>query len=358
MTIMQSRRQSQELLMADDGLKRAGLILLLVVSPVFLILSLANPDFIALLVISLIVGLVLFLRGREKAQEEIRKLTTWRTVSPLRRRPSYQTASSTNGTFRYVSSVDLLNGRYQIEKQLKKGGMAIISLARDIRTGSYCVIKTPRYDTPHDITINIEKLTLEATVLRQFNHPNIVKYLDMFTHDDVLHLVVDYVEGDNLFDVFRRKPADESRVVQWGEQILDALEHIHRFGLIHRDVNPGNIMLKRDDKVVIIDFGTAKPVVSEGSTVVKTPGFEVPEQVATGYADERSDLFGVGGTLFYLLTSMPPGLIGNRNVAQLLLRKGVSNRTARCIAQALQMDANLRFQSAAAMRRALCGDEA
>jgi serine/threonine protein kinase len=107
--------------------------------------------------------------------------------------------------------------------------------------------------------------------------------------------------------------------------------------------------------VVVIDFGTAKTSATEGSTVVKTPGFEVPEQVATGYADERSDLFGAGSTLFYLLTSETPGSIGNRNVAQLLLSDGVSNRTARCIAQALQMDAGLRFQSATAMRRALCG---
>lgn len=358
MVLMQSRRQSQELVMADDGLKTAGLIFLLVVSPVFLILSLLNPDFIVLLVISLILGLVLFLRGREKAQKEIRKLTTWRTVSPPRYRRYHQTVSNAKSTSRHALSATLLNGCYQMEKQLRKGGMAIIILARDIRTDSYCVIKTPRYDTPHDTTINIEKLTLEATVLRRLNHPNIVKYLDMFTHDNVLHLVVEYVEGDNLFDVFSRKPADESRVIQWGEQILDALDHIHRFGLIHRDVNPGNIMLKRDDKVVIIDFGAAKPVVQGRGMVVKTPGFEVPEQVATGYADERSDLFGVGGTLFYLLTSTPPGSIGNRNVATLLLSKGVSNRTARCIAQALQVDASLRFQGAVAMRRALCGDGA
>jgi serine/threonine protein kinase len=344
--------------MANHGSKTAGIVLVFVVSMVFFILSLVNSDFIALAIISLIVGLVLLLRGAENAQRETRKLTTWRTVSPPRNRRYHQTASNTKSTFRYAPSDILLNSRYQTEKQLRKGGMAIITLARDIETGSYCIIKTPRYDTPHDTTINIEKLTLEATVLRQLNHPNIVKYLDMFTHDNILHLVVEYIEGDNLFDVFSRKPADESRVIKWGEQILDALDHIHRFGLIHRDVNPGNIMLKRDDKVVIIDFGAAKPVVQGGSTVVKTPGFEVPEQVATAYADERSDLFGVGGTLFYLLTSTPPGFIGNRNVAQFLLSKGVSNRTARCIAQALQMDANFRFQSAAAMRRALCGDGA
>jgi len=342
--------------MANDGSKTAGFFLIFVVSMVFLILSLVNYQFIVLVVISLIVGLVLLLRGGEKAQRETSELTTWHTVSPPRYRPNHQSASNTKRSFHYAPSDILLNGRYQTEKQLKKGGMAIITLARDIETNSYCVIKTPRYDTVHDTDINVEKLTLEAAFLRQIDHPNIVKYLDQFTYDNILHLVEEYVDGDNLFDVFKVRPADESRVLRWGEQLLDALGHMHRRGLIHRDVNPGNIMLKPNDNVVVIDLGTAKTSAGDGSTVVKTPGFEVPEQVATGYSDERSDLFGAGSTLFYLLTSEAPGSIGNRNVAQLLLSKGVSNRTARCIAQALQMDPGLRFQSATAMCRALCGD--
>ena len=349
MVLMQSRWQSQESLMAGYNSKTVGLIVLLVAFPVFLILSLVNRDLVVLSVISLVAGLVLLVRGTGNKQ---------RGASPPRNRQYRRTASSIKSTLPYAPSHDiLLNGRYQIEKQLKKGGMSIVTLAVDIETGSYCVIKTPRYDTAHDAMTNIEKLTLEDTVLRQLNHPNIVKYLDMFTYDDIPHLVVEYIEGDNLFDVFSRDPADESRVIKWGGQILGALEHIHRFGIIHRDVNPGNIMLKPDDNVVIIDFGTAKPVNLEGLTVVKTPGFEVPEQVATGYADERSDLFGVGGTLFYLLTGNPPDFVTNRNMAQ-LLGQGVSDRTANCIAQALQIDASLRFQNAVAMRRALCGDVA
>jgi len=342
--------------MADKNSKTAGLLLIFVVSIVFLILSLVNYDFIVLAVISLIIGLVMLLRGGGKVQSETSEMTISRTVSPSGYRPHHQTAS-TKSSFHYAPSDILLNGRYQAEKRLKKGGMAIITLARDIETDSYCIIKTPRYDTAHDIDINVEKLTMEATFLRQIDHPNIVKYLDLFMHDDILHLVEEYVEGDNLFDIFNNKPADESRVLKWGEQLLDALDHMHRRGLIHRDVNPGNIMLKPNDQIVVVDFGTAKISDAEGLTVVKTPGFEVPEQVATGYADERSDLFGAGSTLFYLLTSSPPGSIGNRNVAHLLLSKGVSNRTARCIAQSLQMDAGLRFQSAAAMRWALCGEQ-
>ena len=341
--------------MAHDGSKTAWPFSIFVVSIVFLILSLVNYQFIVLAVISLIVGLVLLLRGGEKAQRETSELTTRRTVSPQRYRPYNRSSSNKRSS---APSDVLLNGRYVTEKQLKIGGMSIITLVRDIETDSYCVIKTPRYDTVHDADVNIEKLILEASFLRQITHPNIVKYLDLFTQDNILHLVEEYVEGENLFDVFKVKPADESRVLKWGEQFLGVLEHMHRCGLIHRDVNPGNIMLKPDDNVVVIDFGTAKTSAGQGKTVVKTPGFEVPEQVATGYADERSDLFGAGSTLFYLLTSTPPGSIGNRNVAQILISKGVSDRTSRCIAQALQMDSSLRFQSAAAMSRALCGEPA
>jgi tRNA A-37 threonylcarbamoyl transferase component Bud32 len=247
----------------------------------------------------------------------------------------------------------LMAGRYKVERELRTGGMAQITLATDTRTDSLCVIKTPRYDTHHDTKYNIDKLTLEAAYLRQFNHPNIVKYLDMFTHDNILHLVVEYIDGQDLLTAFAKKQAEQSRVIKWGGQILNALEHIHHFGLVHRDINPGNIMLRKDDSVVLIDFGTVKPATGEGQTVVRKPGFEIPEQVATGHADVRSDIFGVGGVLFYLLTSTAPGFIGNRDVAELLMSKGVSQPTARCIEQALRIKPDERFLSAAAMRKAL-----
>jgi|GEM_PF-4744611 len=341
--------------MSAKDLKTTGLILLLGFTPVFLVLSIVNSELIPLFIISLVSGLALFLIGREKEKRNSEEYSVGQTAAPYTR--SRRKDSGRRGTFPpYLYQGNVLNERYLIRKRLKKGGMSIITLAQDIETDMFCVIKAPRRDTGHDASINVEKLSLEATVLSQLNHPNIVRYLDMFLYDDMPHLVVEHIEGENLFDLLSKKPAAERRVIRWGDQILSALDHMHRFGLIHRDVNPGNIMLTRDDNVIIIDFGTTKPVDSEGVTVIKTPGFEVPEMVSTGYADERSDLFGVGGTLFYLLTSTPPGLIGNRNAAQILLSKGVSERTAWCIAQALQMDADLRFQSAAAMRQALCGN--
>jgi len=249
----------------------------------------------------------------------------------------------------------LLNNRYGFMKQLRLGGMAIIELATDTKNDKLCVIKKPRMDTQHDIKINGEKIAIEAAYLMQFNHPNIVRYIDLFSYDNLIHLVVDFVEGEDLFRSFAQVPASESRVIKWAGQILDALEYVHKRGVVHRDINPGNIMLRKsDDNVVIIDFGTIKSVAVDHGTVVGKPGFEVPEQIARGYSDERSDIYGVGSVLFYVLTSKPPGSIGKaENLDYELRQHGVSERMSKCVEQSLQMDAKLRFSSASAMRKAL-----
>jgi eukaryotic-like serine/threonine-protein kinase len=250
------------------------------------------------------------------------------------------------------------SARYEFtQTEFKKGGMATISLARDRKNQSMpVIIKTPRHDTDHSIKLNVEKLLQEADYLRAANHPNIVKFIDLFYDQERMpNLVVEYIDCGDLLSKFKTAPADEQSTVKWGVQILSALEYIHQSGFIHRDLNPGNIMVRGSGEIALIDFGTVKSSGYSSDTVFFKPGFVIPEVSAKGYADKRSDIYGVGSTMYYLLTCGRPGFIKERDVVSMLTEKGISQRTAKCIDQALQMDPNFRFQSADAMRRALTG---
>lgn len=256
-------------------------------------------------------------------------------------------------TYSRPISAELVDGRYELIRQIRKGGMAVITLAIDHHTGSQCVIKTPRYDIDQDTKMNIQKLEMEAKYLRQFSHVNIVHFVDAFTYRSVPHLVVDYIDGQDLFSAFSGARAAEPRAIKWGVQILNALEYMADRGIVHRDLKPGNIMLRKDDdNIVIIDFGTVLPVGKGGGTVVYTTGFPIPEQIVGRY-DTRSDLCGLGNTLFYLLTTIQPGDVLNGSFAAVMMEKGVSQNTAKCVAQAMNVDPNQRFKRAAAMRNAL-----
>ena len=258
------------------------------------------------------------------------------------------------------ATIVLLHERYEIIKKIAEGGMSIINLAKDHLTKTMCIIKVPRSTTHHDPRINIEKLTIEAEYLRKFQHPHIVRFIDLFRYDHIPHLVVEYIEGENLLEAYAKAPAEEGAVLLWAGQILDALRHLHRQGLIHRDINPGNIMVRKDNTAVIIDFGTVKDISSKDNpesknyTIITKSGFSIPELLTTGHADERADLCGVGNTLFYLLTSTRPGLRGSTaDTTDVLTARGVSERTAKCIDQAMNSNPDLRFKDAGAMRQAL-----
>jgi len=277
---------------------------------------------------------------------------------PSKHQPSQKPATRIRGT----SHIVLLNNRYEIVRRITRGGMATIELARDHQTNTYCVIKVPRSDTEHSATINLDKLYIEADYLRQFNHPNILRFVDLFTTDNTPYLMVEYLAGKDLQELCERKPAAEDVVLSWGGQILNAIDYIHQRGIIHRDLNPSNIMIRTDNSIAIIDFGTAKSIslsmqghdaTGQGTMIFKS-GFEIPEQVREGHADQRSDLYAVGGTIFFFLTGRgPPNWMHPRNIASDLMEHRVSERTARCIAQVMSIEPDSRFKDARALRRAL-----
>jgi len=268
-----------------------------------------------------------------------------------------------------------VNGRYEMKPQpYKQGGMATIWLGKEKGTNRNCIIKTPRRGTNID-NVYLDKLMQEAGYLKRLSHPNIVKYLDDFYLNGEFHLVVEYISGENMMPSSPRSSQGEQKIVDWARQLLDALAYIHSSGIIHRDVNPKNIMLSNDGTVKLIDFGTAKGLhgniketgAKDPFTQIANKGFDIPELFMGGESDQRCDLCGLAQTCIYLLTLRQPNdlcaSLINTNwprsyseasvISNYLISSGVSKRTSRCLAQAVMFSPGSRFASAYAMLAAL-----
>jgi serine/threonine protein kinase len=256
----------------------------------------------------------------------------------------------------------------------KQGGMATIWLAVERKTGRGCIIKTPRRGTTMD-NVYMDKLMLEASYLKRLKHAGIVKYIDDFYYKGEFHLVIEYLDGETLMAASPRSPFAEQQVIVWACQLLDALSYIHAAGIVHRDVNPKNIMLCSDGTVKLIDFGTAKKLNDVGKdrasrdpfTQITNKGFDIPELFIGGDSDQRCDLCGLAQTCIYLLTLKHPNEIcldlfksnwprsysEATAVAVNLISNGVSERMAKCLAQAMLFCPGNRFADARAFQAAL-----
>lgn len=273
------------------------------------------------------------------------------------------------------NNIYVVNGRYELmAPPHKQGGMATIWLAAERKTGRACIIKTPRRGTTMD-NVYLDKLMLEANYLKKLKHSTIVKYLDDFYYKGEFHLVIEYLNGETLMAASPRSPYKEQQVIIWGCQLLEALSYIHKMGIIHRDVNPKNIMLSSDGTVKLIDFGTAKNVHDAGKdrsshdpfTQIANKGFDIPELFIGGDIDQRCDLCGLAQTFIYLLTLKQPNEIclrlfksnwprsysEARAVADYLISTGISERTAKCLAQCILFSPGNRFADAHAFQAAL-----
>ena len=268
-----------------------------------------------------------------------------------------------------------INGRYELKAPaFKQGGMANIWLSKDRASGRKCIIKTPRRGTTMD-NVYLDKLQQEAGFLKSLRHPNIVKYLDDFYYGGEFHLVLELVTGETIMATSPRSSAGEQKVLAWAGQALDALAYVHAAGIVHRDVNPKNIMLSGNGGIKLIDFGTAKSLESMRKDTVRTDpftqiankGFDIPELFIGGESDQRCDLCGLAQTCIYLLTLRQPNdlcteLIHTNwprsyaeagTVADHMIAAGISKRTSRCLAQTIMFSPGSRFASAVAMRSAL-----
>ena len=252
-----------------------------------------------------------------------------------------------------VNLGNIVGHKYRLEREICKGGMGVVCLCTDIAEGRECIAKYPFLDGRND-KIKLEKLKVEAKILRSVSHPCIVRYIDSFEEKKILYMILEYIEGKDMKTLFKEKPAPESRVKKYAKKLLDVLEYLHNENTIHRDITPRNIMVTRN-KIKLIDFGGAKmrfTSLGQDSTFLWTPGYGAPEQL-WGHSYFQSDIYGVGATLYFLLTgedprSIPPLSPRNENPR-------VSKNVDILVRKATELDPDMRFQTATEMKKALAG---
>ena len=213
-----------------------------------------------------------------------------------------------------------INDRYEIIDKVGSGGMANVYKAKCHRLNRYVAIKVLKSEFSSDTNF-IKKFRAEAQSVAGLSHPNIVSVYDVGDDDGLHYIVMELVEGITLKRFIERKQRlDVKEAVGIAIQICQGMEAAHNHHIIHRDIKPQNIIISRDGKVKVADFGIAKAASSftltqdgEGSV-----HYLSPEQARGGYSDERSDIYSLGVTMYEMLTGQVP-FSGDNNVSVVLL---------------------------------------
>jgi eukaryotic-like serine/threonine-protein kinase len=271
-----------------------------------------------------------------------------------------------------LDSDQILANRYRLILLVGQGTMGSVYDAEDIVFGRRVALKRMRY-APEASDRVIEQTRIqferEAKILARLRHPNLPRVTDYFMYGDQQFLVMDYIEGQSLDEMLslHHGSLPEATVLSWADQLLSALEYIHRHGLVHRDVKPANIRVTPDGHVFLVDFGLVKtfdPDSPKTATAVRglgTPQYAPPEQydAELGHTEPRSDIYSLGATMFHLLAGEPPATVTRRVANPKSFRSlreinpAISPDVERVILRAMEVPIAKRFAGASDMRAAL-----
>jgi len=203
-----------------------------------------------------------------------------------------------------------LSGRYEIIERVGGGGMALVYKAKDTLLNRYVAVKVLRQQYVHDEEF-IRRFRREAQSAASLSHPNVVSIYDVGQDGETHFIVMEYVEGSNLNDIIKAQaPLQASEAVHVATQICDALEHAHANGIIHRDIKPHNILIGKNGRVKVTDFGIARAAttstITQTGSVIGSVHYFSPEHAKGVSAGEKSDLYSLGIVLYQMLTAKLP----------------------------------------------------
>ena len=267
-----------------------------------------------------------------------------------------------------------LEGRYQIESELGRGGAGEVFLARDVKHGRKVALKV--LDPDLGQSLGADRFLREIQISAQLNHPHILALHDSGEADGLLYYVMPFVEGESLQDRLEREhqlPIDEA--IRIGLEVADALAHAHSLGLIHRDIKPANILLQ-SGHAVLADFGIARAIGEAGGEKltatglsVGTPAYMSPEQALGEDVDHRADIYSLGCVVYEMLAGGAPhaGATPQVTLARKLtesaprlrlVRDTVPPHVEEAVARAMARTPADRFQSAEDLADVLSGRRA
>lgn len=262
----------------------------------------------------------------------------------------------------------VISGRYVVEAVVGTGGMAVVYRAYDKIKKQTVAIKVlrPEYESDEEF---VRRFSREAEAASKVSHENIVNMLDVGIDGDLRYIVMEFVDGQTLKEMIRERGRIEpDQALRMTIRILAAVDHAHRNGIVHRDIKPQNILVDRQGRVKVADFGIARLKASQtthidsenGASALGSVHYFSPEQARGEVADEKSDLYSVGVVMYEMLTGQVP-FDGETSVSvalkhvqeepksMRLFQSGISKAMDEVVMRALCKDTTKRYQTAAEM---------
>ena len=259
----------------------------------------------------------------------------------------------------------VINDRYTLLKEIHSYNNILIYIAMDTRINKSLAVKLfdkSKIDDENS-SFQLNVFISQAEFLKKLDHLSITRIYDIGENDDFAYIVMDYIEGESLQKIVNEYgPQPESTVIGWAKQVTEVLSYLSKQNppIIHRDIKPHNIRLKPDGNIVLMDFSIAReyvPGLLKDEMCLGTKEFAAPEQFGSAQTDCRTDIYGLGVTMYYLITGIMPSEVPTSGPLNGTINpNNLSGYMDYIISKCMQLNPKDRFQTPDELLCALNGD--